>query len=75
MSAGPSPISQHRANLHRARLAVIPINHKQKAPKIKSWEKLTITADNAGTFFRPEQEHRRSAGGQIKGLNRYRSRL
>jgi hypothetical protein len=37
--------------------AVVPIGHKQKAPKIKAWEKLDITADNAGKFFNGAEQN------------------
>ena len=31
--------------------SIVPINHKEKAPKIKAWEKLDITPENAATSF------------------------
>jgi hypothetical protein len=51
MSAGPSPILSIAQNYIARGWGVVPINHKQKAPKIKAWEKLNITADNAVKFF------------------------
>ena len=61
--------SQHRAGLHRARLSVVPISHKQKAPKIKAWEKLNITADNAAKFFNgADQNIGVQLGARSKGL-------
>jgi hypothetical protein len=51
MSAGSSPILSIAQDYIARNFAVVPINHKQKAPKIKAWEKLNITADNAGLYF------------------------
>src|ERR1035437_3883116 len=51
MSAGTLPILSIAQDYIARRFAVVSINYKQKAPKIKAWEKLNITADNAANFF------------------------
>jgi len=51
MSAGASPMLSIAQDYIARGFAVVPISHKQKAPKIKAWEELNITADNAAKFF------------------------
>ena len=69
MSGGPSPILSIAQDYIARGWAVIPINHKQKAPKLKAWEKLNITADNAGMFFNgAEQNIGVQLGARSNGL-------
>ncbi|MBR1156079.1 VapE domain-containing protein [Bradyrhizobium sp. JYMT SZCCT0428] len=69
MSADTSRILSIAQDYIAQGLAVIPIDHKQKAPKIKAWEKLEITADNAARFFNgAEQNIGVQLGARSNGL-------
>lgn len=69
MSAGTSPILSIAQDYIARHWAVVPIEHKQKAPKIKAWQKLVITADTAATFFNgAEQNIGVQLGARSRGL-------
>ncbi|WP_369722915.1 bifunctional DNA primase/polymerase [Bradyrhizobium sp. LLZ17] len=57
MKAGTSPMLGIALEYIARGLAVVPISYKQKSPKIKSWEKLKITADNAPMFFNGAEQN------------------
>ena len=68
-SCGFSPILSIAPNYIARHLAVVPIIHKQKAPKIEEWETLNITADNAYTSFNgAEQNIGVQLGARSNGL-------
>lgn len=69
MSADPSSILSIAQNYIARGWGVVPINHKQKAPKIKAWEKLNITANDAAKFFNgADQNIGVKLGAKSKGL-------
>src|SRR5215210_4689168 len=69
MSADTSRILSIAQDYISEGLAVVQIEHKQKAPKIKAWEKLDITADNAASFFNgAEQNIGVQLGAKSNGL-------
>jgi predicted P-loop ATPase len=70
MSAGTSPLLSVAQNYIARQWTVVPIDHKQKAPKIKEWEKLKITVDNAGLYFNgAEQNIGVQLGARSNGLS------
>ncbi|WP_262049306.1 VapE domain-containing protein [Bradyrhizobium sp. Bra78] len=69
MSAGTSSALSVALDYIKREWAVVPIDHKQKAPKIKAWEKLFITAENAAEFFNgAKQNIGVQLGAKSKGL-------
>ena len=56
MNANPSILSIAEDYIGLG-FAVVPIDHKQKAPKIKAWENLDITAGNAAKFFNGAEQN------------------